>query len=262
MAPHKPVAAFAGPRSPLEWLVVVASAFAASFLLIDPLIFSLVSEFDNQLKGVFQVLTHLGRSSWILFPTGAAVIVLWGLRTRDIGARQAAAYGYVAQICAFVFACVAGAGIVTSLTKNIIGRARPKLYDAVGSLEFEPFTFHADFASFPSGHATTIFALAMALAILYPKARVYLFVMAAWIAATRFLIGTHYFSDAVAGAAVGGAFSYFLMQRMAARRWLFQRADDGSVRLRGIPMAHWIGAQLRQAVLPGGDRATTKANGD
>jgi undecaprenyl-diphosphatase len=252
MASVKSVFAPAGRMSPLEWLAILGSILLASFLLVDPLVFSLVNEFDPQLKGVFQRLTHLGRSTWILFPTGAAVIVLLGLRTRDIGARSAVAYAYVAQLCAFVFVSVAGAGIITSLGKNIIGRARPKLYDAVGSIEFEPFTFHADFASFPSGHATTIFALAAALAILFPKARIYLLVAATWIAATRFLIGTHYFSDTVAGAIVGTAFAQFLMQRMAARRWLFQTAQDGSVELRGRSMMPWMVAQLRQAISPRG----------
>jgi len=250
MAPLKSVIAPAGKLSPLEWLAIIGSILVASFLLVDPLVLSLVREFDPQLKGVFQRLTHLGRSSWILFPTGAAIVLLLALRSRDIGARMSVAYAYMAQLCAFVFVCVAGAGIVTSLGKNIIGRARPKLYDAVGSVEFEPFTFHADFASFPSGHATTIFALAAALAILFPKARIYLFVVAAWIAATRFLIGTHYISDAVAGAVVGIAFSQFLMQRMAARRWLFQIARDGGIHLRGKSIMPWIARQLRQTVLP------------
>lgn len=238
---------FAG-FSPLEWFAIAASILVGSFLIIDPLVFGVVRQFDPETKDVFQWITQLGRSSWILFPTGAAAIILMGLRTREIGLKMSAAYAYVAVICAYIFACVAGAGIVTSLTKNILGRARPKLYDAVGSLEFEPFSFHPDFASFPSGHATTIFALAAALAILYPRGRTLLFLAAGWVAASRFLIGTHYFSDAVAGAIVGATFTQFLTQRMAARRCLFQQSTDGSIRLRGRKLLGWITGQVRNMV--------------
>jgi len=233
----------------LQWLAAAASILIASFLIVDPLVLGVVRDFDPETRNVFRVITRLGRSSWILFPTGAAVIVAWGLRSREIGMRALAAYAYVGQLCGFVFVCVAGAGIVTSLSKNIIGRARPKLYDAVGSLEFEPFAFHADFASFPSGHATTIFALAAALAVLFPKARFYLFLAAAWVAASRFLIGAHYFSDTVAGAIVGTTCTQLLIQRMAARRWLFQRSADGSAQLRGKRLLAWMTEQIRRTVL-------------
>ena len=237
--------------SPLEWCALAASALIGSFLLIDPLVYGVVRDLDPDIKDVFQRITHLGRSSWVLIPTGMAAIILLGLRTRDIGARTAVAYGYVAQISAYIFGCVAGAGIITSLGKNIIGRARPKLYDAVGSMEFDLFAFHADFASFPSGHSTTIFALAGALAVLFPRARTLLLLAAAWIAASRFMIGAHFFSDTVAGMTVGLAFSQFLTQRMAERRWLFQRAETGGVRLRGDTMASWIWARVRNTLTPG-----------
>ncbi len=244
MAAHKKPGGRFANLSRLEWFAITASGLAASILLLDPLVLGLVREFDAEVKNVFRGLTHLGRSSWILFPAGAAVIMLLALRTREIGARASAAYFYVAQICGFVFGCVAGSGIIASLAKNIIGRARPKLFESVGPLEFEPFAFHADFASFPSGHATTAFALAGAFAMLFPKARVYVYVAAAWIAATRFLIAAHFFSDVVAGGIWGFAFSKFLIHRMAARRWLFQSSADGAPLLRGRFMLRWIALQL------------------
>ena len=70
------------------------------------------------------------------------------------------------------------------------------------------------FLSFPSGHATGTFALATALAVLlagtlripraaHIAAAVIAFAVAAAIAAAMIALGFHYFTDAVAGAAVG-----------------------------------------------------------
>ena len=72
--------------------------------------------------------------------------------------------------------------------------------------------------------------------------RVLLYTGAAWIAATRPLIGQHYFTDAVAGAILGTVFPFIVRERFAARRWLFERAPDGSYKIRGsAPSAGSVG---------------------
>ena len=113
-------------------------------------------------------------------------------------------------------------------------------------------TFNYDFASFPSGHATTICAFAAVLAIFWPRARVFLFVAAAWVAATRFLIGSHFFTDAVGGALLGFWGPYFLRGRLAERRWLFERRD-GAIRLRGPRLRRWVRSEIRGSLLPRSD---------
>ena len=79
------------------------------------------------------------------------------------------------------------------------------------------------------------------IGILWPRARVLLYTGAAWIAATRPLIGQHYFTDAVAGAILGTVFPFIVRERFAARRWLFERAPDGSYKIRGIRTQRWLG---------------------
>ena len=153
------VAARLAGLTPVEKTVVALSVVAASLLLIDPLIYEVVRGFNPGVRRFFRSFTDLGKSSAILLPAAILFILLAALRTRDIGLKAAAAYGYLAQIVAFVFVSVALAGIAASLAKAVIGRARPKLFDTLGSFAFEPFAFSADFASFPSGHATSIFAL-------------------------------------------------------------------------------------------------------
>ena len=59
-----------------------------------------------------------------------------------------------------------------SLLKFIIGRARPRLFDQDGPFAFDMFGPGSAWASFPSGHTTTIMSCAMAFALLVPRWRV------------------------------------------------------------------------------------------
>jgi membrane-associated phospholipid phosphatase len=132
-----------------------------------------------------------------------------------------------------VFVSVAGAGLVASLSKNILGRTLPKLYGVVGHLDFHFFAFDRGYASMPSGHATNIFAFATVIAVLWPRGRLLLYTLATWIAVSRVFVGAHYFTDAAFGALLGIAFHYFVRDRFAARRWLFEYAPDGAYRPAG-----------------------------
>lgn len=216
-----------------ERAALVLTVLFATFLVVDPVVLDAARSFDPSVYRFFRFLTDLGRSNWILIPSGIGILLLAWLRVRTGSFRRAVAYGYSMQLLIFLFATVALSGLASSLIKNVLGRARPKLYEQFGPLEFQPFTFDSDYASFPSGHATTAGALAGVLAIMWPQARVPLFLAAAWIASTRFLIGAHYVSDVVAGCLFGAGFAYFLRGRLAERRWLFSRNRDGSITLRG-----------------------------
>ncbi|MGD9377340.1 MAG: phosphatase PAP2 family protein, partial [Methyloceanibacter sp.] len=88
---------------------------------------------------------------------------------------------------------------------------------------------------------TSIFAFATVVAILVPRARVFVYTIAVWIAFSRVLIGVHYFTDAVLGAILGTVFPYIVRDRFAARRWLFEYAPDGGYRLRGLRTQAWLG---------------------
>jgi undecaprenyl-diphosphatase len=60
-------------------------------------------------------------------------------------------------------------------------------------------------ASFPSGHATTAFAAAVALSMLVPRMAWWALPLAALISYSRVYLGVHYWSDVLAGAALGTA---------------------------------------------------------
>jgi len=220
--------------------VVVVSLLALGFLLLDPFMLERARSLSPHARAFFGAITNVGRSNWILIPAAAVIAFAIVLRRNHVGIRNSAAYGLIISTVGYVFISVAGAGLVADLFKYILGRARPKLYDVVGHFDFHFFAFSPDHASMPSGHATNIFAFATVIAILWPRGRLLLYTLAVWIAASRVFVGAHYFTDAVLGAALGIAFPYFVRDRFAARRWLFEYAPDGGYRLRGPRTQAWL----------------------
>ena len=225
----------------LEQVVLALSLVFVGFLLIDPFMLERSRALPPEVRHFFRSITDIGKSNWMLIPTGAAVALALVLRKRHSGFRNAPAYGLIASTIGYVFVSIGGAGLIANLAKNIIGRARPKLFDAVGALDFKLFAFDPDYASLPSGHATNIFAFTTVIGILWPRGRVLLYTLAAWIAASRVLIGQHYVTDVVLGAILGTAFPYFARERFAARRWLFERTPEGGYRIRGARTQRWLG---------------------
>src|SRR4029078_6017437 len=84
----------------------------------------------------FRRVTNMGRSNWMLIPTGAAIVLALVLRRRHASFRNSAAYGLIASTIGFVFVSIGGAGLIANLAKNILGRARSKLFDTMASLEY------------------------------------------------------------------------------------------------------------------------------
>lgn len=227
----------------LEQVALALSLIFVGVLLIDPFVLERARALPPDIQAFFRTITDIGRSSWMLLLTGGTLALVLLLRRRHSDLQNAASYGLIASALGFVFVSVAGTALIANLAKGIIGRARPFLFEMGGGLEFRLFAFDPEYASLPSGHAANIFALATAIAILWPKARVLLYTLAAWIAASRVLIGEHYVTDVVAGAILGTAFPYFVRDRFAARRWLFERTRAGAYRLRGEGIRRWFGRQ-------------------
>lgn len=225
----------------VDRVVIALSIIFFGMVLIDPFVLGLAKGVPPEIRSFFKSITHVGRSNWMLIPTGVVIALALVLRRRNGGFRNEAGYGLIASTIGFVFVSVGGAGLIANLTKNILGRARPKLYDLGGQLDFKLFAFDSDYASFPSGHATNIFALATVIGMLWPRGRVLLYTLAAWIAASRVMIGEHYFMDVLAGAVLGTVFPYIVRDRFAARRWLFERTPDGGYKLRGLRTQRWLG---------------------
>ena len=94
----------------------------------------------------------------------------------------------------------AGAGILVFLKlKRVTGRRRPCAIEPSCWARLLP----PDQFSFPSGHTITAFAVSLPMMHFYPELAAGLLFCACSIAISRILLGLHFLSDVVVGAAIG-----------------------------------------------------------
>lgn len=93
------------------------------------------------------------------------------------------------------------AGLLTQLLKHASCRVRP-LFPEAGTFQL-PLCFQEGMDSFPSGHASQAFAIAVIVAAAYPRLALPLYGLAAAIGLSRVFLGAHYASDVLVGVAVG-----------------------------------------------------------
>jgi undecaprenyl-diphosphatase len=134
---------------------------------------------------VWMILASRGGDGWLWGAFGAAILLFGDAdRFRAVGA------GAIAVAC--------GIAIFLAL-KKAANRRRP--------CAFEPHCWATllppDQFSFPSGHTITAFAVALSLSHFYPDLTVGLLFCALSVAASRILLGMHFLSDVIAGAAIG-----------------------------------------------------------
>ncbi|TAJ22817.1 MAG: phosphatase PAP2 family protein [Nitrospirae bacterium] len=93
------------------------------------------------------------------------------------------------------------AALVTQLLKHLIGRPRPRLMHN-GSFQFGP-SLETGLDSFPSGHTTASFAVAVVVAKQFPRIGWLVYGMACLVAASRIVRGSHFPTDVAAGVVLG-----------------------------------------------------------
>ena len=210
-----PLARLAPPRRIALPALALLAVLVFSMLVLDRPVARFFHGTNEHLRAAFQFITQfgLGKGYWIV--TAVLFLAMRGLAWIARDPRLKAALLFNAYRALFVFVAVASAGIIADLLKVIFGRARPKLLFVDGSYGFTWGATQADHWSFPSGHATTIAAVATALYLLWPRGLPLYLVAAALVVASRFIIGAHYLSDALAGAALGCFVSWLIWQWFA-----------------------------------------------
>jgi len=127
---------------------------------------------------------------WLWYAVGVLVLLFGGpLRFLAIGSATLAA----------------GCGVALFLNvKKVTNRRRPQCFEPHCWANLLP----PDRFSFPSGHTITAFAVAVSVSRFYPDAAGLLLFCATSIAASRIILGMHFLSDVLAGAAIGTALAY------------------------------------------------------
>ncbi len=107
------------------------------------------------------------------------------------------------------------AALITQIIKHTLSRPRPRLMDTT-EWEIRP-TLQSGLDSFPSGHTSGSFSMAMVLAYYFPKWRVLWFGLASFNAICRVIKGSHYPTDVMAGMLIGIGCSLVLVY--ARKEW-------------------------------------------
>ena len=222
---------------------------AETMVFADAPIIRMVLRLPEGVVVAFNWITDFGKSVRFLVPIAVMLAVIATLASPALTSMSQRVLAGIAVRLGFLFAAIALPGLVFTIVKRLIGRARPLVG---GSLD--PFLHHpgwsVEYASLPSGHATDAAAVATAIGALWPRTRPLMWTYAALIALSRVVLTAHYPSDVIAGVIVGAAGALLVRDWFAARGLAFTLAPDGAVRPMPGPSFARIKRVARQLIAP------------
>ena len=221
------------------WLTAILSAaILALMYVLDAREIGLMPPRGTESLWPLRILTDFGKTAYVLWPLAAALfaVAIMAARLRGIARAQLLGLGTRLQ---FVFFAVLVPILFGEVIKWSVGRGRPFVGGDANAFNFVHFAGTEAYASFPSAHAITAFALAFAVASVWPGARIAMAVYAVLIGVSRLVLLAHHPSDVVAGALVGVVGAMWVRYWFAARRLGFAIRRDGAiVPLRGALAGH------------------------
>jgi undecaprenyl-diphosphatase len=195
------------------------------------------------------ILTDFGKAANVLWSLAVMWLAITLLAPALHGARRSRLLGVGTRL-QFMFFAVLVPVLAGEVIKWIVGRGRPFVGGAANAFNFSPFASTNAYASFPSAHAITAFALAFAVSAPWPRARSAMMTYAVLIAGSRLLLLAHHPSDVVAGALIGVVGAMLVRYWFAARGLGFAIARDGAiVPVAGHPLGH-LKRVAREATAP------------
>jgi membrane-associated phospholipid phosphatase len=240
-------------RTPARIVIYALAAIAViseTMVFADAAIIRLVLHLPERIVVAFNWVTDFGKSVRFLVPIALLLAAIAALASPTLASMSRRVLAAVAARLGFLFVAIALPGLVFTIVKRLIGRARPLVG---GSLD--PFLHHTmgwsvEYASLPSGHATDAAAVATAIGALWPRTRPLMWTYAALIALSRVVLTAHYPSDVIAGVIVGAAGALLVRDCFAARGLAFTLAPDGAVRPMPGPSFARIKRVARQLIAP------------
>src|SRR5436190_309294 len=185
------------------WLtLIIGAAVIALMYVLDAAEIGWMPQRGTPGLWPLRILTDFGKSEYVLWALAALAFVVLVASAAARGTARALLLGLGTRL-QFLFVAVLVPVLAGNLIKWMVGRARPYVGGEANPFNFSHFAGSEAYASFPSGHATTAFALAFAVAALWPRARVWMLAYALIIAMTRLVLLAHHPSDVVAGALIG-----------------------------------------------------------
>jgi undecaprenyl-diphosphatase len=224
------------------WLSVAGAALVIALMLaFDQTEIQLMPARGAPGLWPIRILTDFGKDEYVLSVLGVALVTLAFAAAGLHGTRRALLLGLGTRL-QFLFLSVALSVFVGEILKFLIGRGRPFVGGKADPFNFIPFEGSGAYASLPSGHAITAFALAFAVSALWPRLRVFMFTYAIVILLTRLVLLAHHPSDVTAGALVGIVGAMAVRYWFAARRLGFAIRADGTI----VPLPGPVSGRLKR----------------
>lgn len=171
---------------------------------------------SQETRSVFEWVTKAGVSTvYLIVSFGLFIFFRWIRQNR-----------FYADRALLFFSSIAFSGIVANVVKFLAGRYRPKMFFERDMYGFDPFRIGYEFNSFPSGHATTVFAIAVTCTICWPRYRMLFFALAAIVALSRLVLNAHYLGDVLAGACIGMATAVVMERYIPVQSGSLRRHTD------------------------------------
>lgn len=220
-----------GPGSPMPRVLLPFGILAALFVALACLVLdSLAAEYYGRWPAWLSVparwMTDVGLSGWYLAPAALILLILSLLQWRGVPPRRLLRLSNWAGLALYIMLSVGVSGLFVTTVKRLIGRARP--HAGEGPFSFDPLSGNT-YASFPSGHSTTVGAMTAVLFLCLPRMRFPIMVLGLWFAFTRVIVGAHFPSDILAGFSLGFGFAVLMASIFARLGFVFRQ--DG----RGLP---------------------------
>lgn len=228
---------------------VTAVVIVALMFIVDATEIGLMPARGSAGLWPLRIFTDLGKDEYVLVALLALLVMLALLAPLRHGTSRAVLVSFGMRI-QYVFLSVALSVFVAEIIKGMVGRGRPFVGGAADPFHYSHFAWSPAYASFPSGHATTAFALAFAVAALWPRLRTLMIVYAVAICASRLVLLAHHASDVVAGGLVGWVGAMTVRYWFAARHLAFTIRQDGTIDPLPGPSASHLKRVARGASAP------------
>src|SRR5712672_4628268 len=219
-------------RNVLLLAAILGAAIIALMYALDVPEIGLMPQRGTASLWPVRILTDFGKSEYVLGFLAALLFAVAIMSPRLRGTSRSLLLGFGTRL-QFVFFAVLVPILAGEVIKWIVGRGRPFVGGEANAFNFAHFAGTEAYASFPSGHAITSFALAFAVSAVWPRARPAMIVYAVLIAISRLVLLAHHPSDVVAGALIGVVGAMLVRYWFAARRLGFAIRRDGAI----VPLA-------------------------
>jgi membrane-associated phospholipid phosphatase len=219
-------------RLVLLLIVILGAAVIALMYALDVTEIGLMPPRGAASLWPVRILTDFGKSAYVLWLLAAMLFAVALISPRLRGTSRSLLLSLGTRL-QFLFLAVLVPVLAGEVIKWIAGRGRPFVGGKADAFNFAHFSGTEAYASFPSSHAITSFALAFAVSALWPQARAAMIVYALLIAASRLVLLAHHPSDVVAGALIGVVGAMLVRYWFAARRLGFAIGHDGTI----VPLA-------------------------